>query len=306
MALVLQQKGVEYGKYLLSVGVECDTSAFLALLDAIPHRDEFSLFWAARNPKTNPNEIIARLLQLAKLFEQRFGAGAFGEKKQLLVLAWRFGNDDNLIKLLPKELLKLIFEYDIDVPHWYSIGEIIGNDQRGKFYVSIQTIESALFIAKHRHFFHEKMLSNALSNICCLEKFFKDERLPKILRQLRKIDPNLTYEYSTYSVPGILYHFTRSTNTDLLEALLETKMMDTKFFTAIEHYREPRCWLACQNKNKEAIEVLCKYGLIPLEVNTQIYGGTVLRLEDWLIQKQAHDIYPFVLQCIEKNKQNKD
>jgi hypothetical protein len=301
LAKAIAKNGIEYGKYLLDLGVKCDTSSLVELINKIPTREEFNTFWKCRRTNLDYSKILGKLFNKATIYERRWGdfgtdVRSFGEKQKLLYLAWRFGNDDNLFKMLPREILQLIMQYDIDVPYWYTIGELIlASAPKRSVKVLVTSVGTILFIARYSNLLAEDTDVIALEQLCQQDILYRGPKTPAVLRQLRKILPNIVMNYRNQSNPIIRFAIDRP-NMELLRAILETKIVDPKLFSEPTRWDVPPSWMACHGRKRAAVELLCKHGVMPLEC---VVNNKVTQLKSWLnFECIKEDMYELVQKCL--------
>lgn len=207
----------------------------------------------------NYSLILAQLLEVSPKYELRWNDSwgtyerTFGEKRKLINLAWRFGNSDNLFKLLPREILQLIQQYDIDVPYWYHIGELVlSAAPKRSVNVTVSHLGTILFIAKYGNILAKDAVVNALLQLFSDYNFFTSRKMPGILRQLRKSSPDIVID--RLGTLQIVSYAIDQPNMDLLSAVLETKFIHPNMFSQITGWDYPPGWAACLGRKFAAIE----------------------------------------------------
>jgi len=299
LASTIFRMGSRCGKYLLSLGVKCDASAFTKLIEEIPSREEFKLFWESRVTDLNYQSVLSNLFALAPRYEHTRGGFGNGEKQRLLLLAWRFGNEDNLFKRLPREILEQIIQYHIDTPYWYSIGELIlRTAPAGSINIQPVSLESAVFMVAYRHLLAGDSSITALRQICNRKEFYQNSKVVTTLKLMRRIDPDLKLSHTENEDVPFIIPYCIQQNVALLELLLQQNILDTKHFTSPRwiSYNQfvPVSWAACLERRNKATELLCKYGMLPLK-----FQGRNLKTV-WLITHAGKTMYDLVIQCIQR------
>jgi hypothetical protein len=76
------------------------------------------------NERKTSEELMKRLLEIvtAGKYEKN---PANGKRGRLIRLAWKFGNEDNNFKVLPREIVELICSFNVDKPDWWEIAEYL-------------------------------------------------------------------------------------------------------------------------------------------------------------------------------------
>jgi hypothetical protein len=237
-------------------------------------------------------------------------------KRVLVASAWKYGNSDNYFKMLPKELIKQILNYEhIDDPPYFSAMDLVtrslteDDEVRGGepffpyFWArwgTVYTSKTALLIAK----------DIAASN------FYDEERASRLMYWFRRILTSNKLriemdEMDRYGTSNLTKYCMKSPSEEafsILKLLLKRKILVKEFLVAprylihddrgMSHSRNPTTWLAVYHKNMDVVKYLIEQDLLPDAVERTANGNEIESLQEFCrVMRLDATMQEYVTKC---------
>lgn len=226
-------------------------------------------------------------------------------RSTLVWLAWKFGNEDNFFKYLPKEIICEILKYD--EPEWFELGEEMlarrkknpnayvnekGADLR--FYIQTDDFMTLSFIWKNANNLPKGGMQAALMELLRIEHFYnvttRHHLLVYIQRFARWLKDNFV---GPWSVPqdiftnnkAVAYCFRDGSAFETLVDLVD--LLGRNYTTSQLLDGVPITWIAVAAKNRKATKFLHDNGYLMKSCD----GAS---LEDYLCRNGAANMIDFV------------
>jgi hypothetical protein len=269
-------------QFLLDKGAKTNLQTFL---NSITNMVQFHKL--LRCYKAYDDNKILLLSAVLKKFAN-YAPKEFCSPKILPMLAWRFGNEDNYFKLLPKEIVLLICSYGLDRPAWWILAEqILIDSAENEFHPPIEifwldqlsdTVISPVlsFVVTYHDRFSElsmnifiKYLFDAAPRILVqAEKLIFDSPLSKKIRKNPPDEKKVTALFKEC--------LEKPTALPLLKRLVKENILRKEFFMEPRPKEEnwriiaiPPAWLAIASRNYNTIDYLFVEGFMPLRFKTR-------------------------------------
>jgi hypothetical protein len=297
LALKLQLNSVV--DRLLSKGVKCDTESLKTIILRKPTLEQFNKFWACFTP--SPGE-VAVLVQIILERLNLWSKEKVHEKKVLTMLAYKYGNEDNYFKQLPKELVQYIISYGVDKSTWWKIAEVMLNSVKGLIslhfsFTIMKPLECIEFFWENMDKFtvatHNTFLRLLFINV---DEMYLPSNIEKLTYWVTKLIARMTAPLPTLEdqlfMPYLLQYCVQH-SLSLLKLLVETRVVSKYYLTQVpvlDKMRVPAAWLAVAAGNKEIVKFLVQLGAMPQTVSGQA-------LDAYAASKNQSDMIVFIETC---------
>lgn len=228
----------------------------------------------------------------------------------LVKTAWKFGNEDNYFKLLPKELIDQILSYeDIDEPPYFDIlfsiakrspeGDVTDEASEPfikffwRYWGTLYTSKTAIKLARNitrKDYTDEKRAAKLLY------WFKRILTCPKLCQPLTNID------IDSYRTSNLTLYCMKSSNHDAvstLEFMLQQKiitkhLLDRHHVGPAEYSFIPTVWVAVLHKNVKMIKFLIENDMLPETIGSSIMD----QMSDlYLMDPTLDTIKAYISQC---------
>ncbi len=299
MALALKLQLNTVVDRLLSKGVKCDTESLKTIILRKPTLEQFNKFWACFNPA--PTE-VATLLQVLLERQNLWSKERVHEKKVLTMLAYKYGNEDNYFKLLPKELVQYIISFGLDKPTWWRIAEVMLNSVQGLIslhfsFTIMKPLECIEFFWENMDKFtvatHNTFLRLLFINV---DEMYLPGNIEKLTYWVAKLINRMTPPLPTLEdqlfMPYLLQYCVQN-SLSLLKRLVETRVVSKNYLThvpVLDKNRVPAAWLAVAAGNKDIVKFLVQLGAMP-------YAAAGQSLVEYANKKNQAEMIVFIETC---------